>query len=76
MTSSNPHGLPAQPPERYVSRKQLADIMGLSIRTVDRLVSLGLPSVTWGVRARRFLPSQAIAWARERESTARPDGPH
>lgn len=66
---------PAQPtprssysgPERYVTRRELATLMGVSIDTVDRLVSDGMPSVTWGRRTRRFRASVAIAWAAARE---------
>lgn len=51
------------PRESYVSRAQLAEIMGVSVRTIDRLVIDGMPCETWGCRTRRFLPSQALAWA-------------
>jgi phage terminase Nu1 subunit (DNA packaging protein) len=50
--------------ERYVGRVELAAIMGVSVTTVDRLVQAGMPSETWGLRARRFEPSRAVAWAR------------
>jgi phage terminase Nu1 subunit (DNA packaging protein) len=40
--------------------------MGVSVATVDRLVTEGMPSVTWGRRTRRFRASVAIAWAAER----------
>jgi phage terminase Nu1 subunit (DNA packaging protein) len=53
-------------PERYLTRKQLAEHMGVSVATIDRWVGEGLPSETWGIRARRFRPSLAIAWARAR----------
>lgn len=52
--------------ERYVTREQLAELMGISVKTVDRLVHEGMPSVTWGKRTRRFRPSIAIQWARAR----------
>ncbi len=52
--------------ERYVSRLELAKIMGVSLATVDRMVAGGMPSVTWGRRTRRFRPSSAIAWAEDR----------
>jgi phage terminase Nu1 subunit (DNA packaging protein) len=52
--------------ERYVSRGELAAIMGVSVTTVDRLVRAGMPSETRGLRARRFRPSRAVAWARGR----------
>lgn len=64
-------GLPVPEPERYVDRRELARLMGVHPNTVDRLVKAGMPSETWGVRARRFRPSIAIAWARARKrSTA------
>jgi phage terminase Nu1 subunit (DNA packaging protein) len=57
----------AAEPERYVDARELATLMGVSLRTVKRLVAAGMPSETWGMaRTRRFLPSAAVAWARER----------
>lgn len=49
--------------ERYVTRRELAEIMGVHVNTIDRMAAAGMPSETWGRRTRRFLPSQAIAWA-------------
>lgn len=66
MKMSNVAALPVPEPERYVSRAQLAELMGVSLQTIDRLVAKGMPSETWGRRTRRFRPSVAIAWARER----------
>lgn len=60
--------------ERYVTRKQLAEIMGVSLDTIDRMVREGMPSETWGMRARRFKPSVALAWARTRETNRNQDG--
>lgn len=56
--------------ERYVSRSELAEMMSVSVKTIDRLVSEGMPSETWGMRTRRFLPSRALAWARARGTEA------
>jgi phage terminase Nu1 subunit (DNA packaging protein) len=56
--------------ERYVSRAELATLMGVSLATVDRLVAEGMPSVTWGRRTRRFRVSVAISWASERGRAA------
>jgi phage terminase Nu1 subunit (DNA packaging protein) len=55
-------------PEAYVDRKQLAELMGVSVATIDRMVRAGMPSETWGIRSRRFLASQALAWARTRRA--------
>jgi phage terminase Nu1 subunit (DNA packaging protein) len=56
--------------EPYVSRYELARLMGVSVATVDRMVAEGMPSVTWGRRTRRFRPSVAIDWATERGRAA------
>lgn len=56
--------------EPYVSRYELARLMGVSVATVDRMVADGMPSVTWGRRTRRFSPSTAIGWAAERGRAA------
>lgn len=55
-------------PERYITRQELAERMGLSTKSLDRLVKAGAPSYTWGLRTRRFLASEVIAWARDREA--------
>jgi len=44
--------------------------MGVSLATVDRLVTEGMPSVTWGRRTRRFRASVAIGWAEARQRAA------
>lgn len=55
------------PLERYVDARELAGLMGVSTRTVARMVAAGMPSETWGMaRTRRYLPSEAMAWAQER----------
>jgi phage terminase Nu1 subunit (DNA packaging protein) len=68
--AGNVVGLPVPEPERYVTRAELAHMMGLSVTTIDRMVAEGLPSETWGRRSRRFRPSVAIAWARTRSRAA------
>jgi phage terminase Nu1 subunit (DNA packaging protein) len=57
-------------PERYVDRRELAMLMGVNVRTIDRMVRDGMPSESWGLRARRFRPSLALAWARTRGAGA------
>lgn len=56
--------------EKYVTRLQLAELMGVSPRTISRMMAEGMPYETWGVRARRFLPSVAMEWARSRAKEA------
>lgn len=58
--------LPAPAPERYVTRREIAQLMGIGLTTLDAFVKAGMPAETWGLRSRRFLPSEAIAWARAR----------
>jgi len=58
------------PPERYLNREQLAQLMGVSVKTIDRMVRDGMPSETWGLRSRRFLASRALAWACTRQRSA------
>jgi hypothetical protein len=63
-------------PERYVKRDELAALMRVSLRTVDRLTAAGMPSETWGMsRTRRYLPSQALAWASARANINGQPGP-
>lgn len=71
--SSKVIDLPAATPERFVSRQELAQIMGIGLTTLDDFVKAGMPSETWGLRTRRFLPSQAIAWARARAAESDTD---
>jgi phage terminase Nu1 subunit (DNA packaging protein) len=53
--------------ERYVDARELAQLMGVSVRTVNRLTVAGMPSETWGMsRTRRYRPSEALEWARSR----------
>jgi hypothetical protein len=53
--------------ERYVTATELAQLMGVSVRTIRRMTAAGMPSETWGIgHVRRYLPSQAIGWASAR----------
>jgi phage terminase Nu1 subunit (DNA packaging protein) len=55
------------PLEAYVDSRELARLMGVSTRTIKRLTAAGMPSEDWGLgHCRRYRPSEAIAWARER----------
>jgi hypothetical protein len=56
-------------PEPYVDVPTLAKLLGVAPVTIARMVRAGMPSETWGVRTRRFRPSEAIAWARDREAS-------
>lgn len=65
MTGGQVRALPVPEPEPYITRRELAALMGVHERTVDRMVKAGMPSESWGRRTRRFKASAAIAWARE-----------
>jgi phage terminase Nu1 subunit (DNA packaging protein) len=54
--------------ERYVTAGELAELMGVSLRTVKAWTAAGMPSESWGMRVRRYRPSEAIAWARARDT--------
>lgn len=68
MSTSNVKALAIEPVERYVTRRELANIMGVGLSTIDAMRKQGMPSVTWGRRTRRFRASTAIAWAQERQA--------
>jgi phage terminase Nu1 subunit (DNA packaging protein) len=40
------HAVPTE--TRYITREQLAERMGCSVKTVDRLKAEGMPFVSWG----------------------------
>lgn len=58
-------GLPRPETEAYVTRRQLAEMMAVSVDTVKRLDRAGMPRAVFGSRTVRYRPSVAIAWARE-----------
>lgn len=55
--------------ERYVDARELAALMGLSEPTIKRMTKAGMPSETWGMRVRRYLPSECFAWAQQRDAS-------
>ncbi len=68
--SDNVIEFPDRSPEPYISRQQMAALMGISLDRLDYLVREGMPSQTWGLRRRVFRASVALAWARDYESAA------
>jgi phage terminase Nu1 subunit (DNA packaging protein) len=54
------------PQERAVDAQELAAIMGVSVRTIKRWTAEGMTSEDWGIRVRRYYPSEAIAWCEQR----------
>ncbi len=56
--------------ERYITAPELAELMGISVKTVRRFTAEGMPSENWGLRrTRRFLASKCIEWAQNRSDT-------
>ena len=53
-----------------VTREELAEIMRVSVPTIDRMRRAGMPAVTWGRRLVRFRVNDAIAWAETQERNA------
>jgi len=52
-------------PDQLVKRDELAEIMRVSVPTIDRMRRAGMPYVTWGRRLVRFRVADAIAWAEQ-----------
>lgn len=54
------------PPERPISRKELAAYLGVHVNTIDNWTRAGMPSTFIGTRLRRFKLSEALSWAETR----------
>jgi len=53
--------------ERYLTAAELSEVMRVSLSTVRRMTRDGMPSETFGMgHTRRYLASEALAWARAR----------
>lgn len=57
-------------PDELVTREELAGIMRVSVRTIDRLRNEGMPAVTWGRRLVRFRVRDAMSWAEQQQRRA------
>jgi excisionase family DNA binding protein len=53
-------------PGKLLTREELAELLNCSTKTIDKFVQEGMPSVTFGLRMRRFDADEALAWARGR----------
>jgi phage terminase Nu1 subunit (DNA packaging protein) len=62
------HAVPTE--TRYITREQLAERMGCSVKTVDRLKGEGMPFVSWGRRLTRFDADAAMRWAAQQRRDA------
>ena len=56
--------LPAVQDEQYVTRRELAGLLGVHVATIDRLIAAGMPVLRLG-RTVRIRPSVAVRWATE-----------
>jgi excisionase family DNA binding protein len=55
------------PPDRYLTRDELAEHLGVVTKTVDRMRREGCPSYTFARRLRRFRLAEVESWLRDRE---------
>jgi excisionase family DNA binding protein len=53
-----------------VTREELAEILRVSVPTVDRMRRAGMPCHRWGRRLVRFRVRECMAWAEERDGEA------
>lgn len=56
--------------EVYLTRRQVAERLQVSLTTLDGYVKAGMPSYSWGLRVRRFKFSEVERWLKA-ESRAR-----
>lgn len=56
--------------EVYLTRRQVAERLGIGLTTLDKYVKAGMPSHQWGLRVRRFKFSEVERWLRQRERIA------
>jgi len=57
--------------ESYLTKKEVAQLLKLCPRTVNRYLAMGMPHYKFGNRRVRFLASEVHAWVRERFHTRR-----
>ena len=49
-----------------LSRKQLAEVIGVSLRTIDRYRDMGMPFIRLVTGTIRFDKGEVLAWIREK----------
>lgn len=63
----------ADAPEKYLTGRELVELMGISLSTLKRWNREGCPSHDWGMRRTRlYLLSEMVPWAEQRARMARP----
>lgn len=66
--------LPAQtakPKKGLVNRKEIAELLGVSVRTVSNLISDGLPTVPLGKKRVQFNYDEVLLWLKDRKIKGR-----
>ena len=58
-------------PPGLLNRIQVAELLGVSKRTIDNLVTQGLPYVLLGRRTARFDPAEVLAWVKRERGVRR-----
>jgi len=54
-----------------LNRAEVAELLGVSKRTIDNLVTQGLPYVLLGRRTARFDPAEVMAWVKRERGVRR-----
>ena len=54
-----------------LNRTKVAELLGVSKRTIDNLVTQGLPYVLLGRRTARFDPAEVMAWVKRERGVRR-----
>ena len=57
---------PTNSDEKFLNRKQIAERLGVSVRTVSELINEGLPTVPLGKRRIQFDCEEVLTWAKNR----------
>lgn len=57
-------------PDELVTYDELAAIMRISRRSLERMKEDGMPHVSWGRRFVRFRVAEALAWAEQQDRVA------
>lgn len=56
--------------DEFVTRDELAEILRVSVPTIDRMRRAGMPCHRWGRRLVRFRVREALAWAEAKDRKA------
>lgn len=62
---------PAQSKNGLYNRKEIAELLGVSVRTIGNLISEGLPTVPVGERRIQFKYEDVLNWLEDKEIKGR-----